>query len=458
MRISRLQTLALAGLLGLAGTGNASAAQACPEYSDESCAIQLARRNGGFGDLQHLAQVYSRELGLSAEAAARLAGALAAQQTLAEKTAQDDPAFEPEIRRIESEFISLLNQAPDNPRIADEVGWFYYRGLGWWRAPSPALLDLVTRSADPARLAARLTEHGNSKAIEEILFAALAVDPKAAVLWRRAAQITFDPAWKIAFLEEAWRRVADGETGGPVRTEVAAALAEELIGEQLGEGLVPQGLAAFQSLPPAVRSLLEQGAEKQVKAEVGGLSFEGWLYDLRRPLAAGYLLAGDARAAERLAAKLGPVRKTRKDGAAKKDRSEDLARRVLARWLHPSPKDPFDLLIDVLKDERVGVGIMLPLARLAERERYPAVAAYCLEFLARTRRDESPFEPPGRGVPARVRAAAAAAALQGEIEKLRQGLADEERADREAARTALGPDPVAATVARLLGAPTAVRF
>lgn len=455
MRISRLHALALAGLLGLAGTGTASAAgKACPEFPDESRAIQLARCNGGFADLQRLSLVYSQELGLSAEAATRLAGALAAQQTLVEKTAQDDPEYEPEIRRIESEFMALLNQTPDNLRIADEASWFYGKELGWSRDPSPALLDLVNRSADPARLAARLTEHGNSKATEEVLFAALAVDPKPAVLWRRAAQITFDPAWKIAFLEEAWRRIAAGETGRPVRTEVAAAMAEELIGEQLGEGLVPQGLAAFQSLPPAVRSLLEQGSERRVKAEVGGLPFEGWLYDLRRSLAAGYLLAGDTRAAARLVATIAPMPTTRKDGIFKQVRSEELTRRVLARWLHPSPKDPFDLLTDVLKDEEVSVGIMLTLAHLAERERYPAVAAYCLDFLARCRHD-SPFEPVP-GVPARVRAAAAA--LQGEIEKFRQGLADEERADREAARTAFGPDPAAATVARLLRAPTAVRF
>jgi hypothetical protein len=214
MRISRLQALALAGLLGLAGTGTASAAQACPEYSDESCAIQLARRNGGFADRQRVAQAYSRELGLSAEAAARLAGALAAQQALVEKNAQDDPAYEPEIRGIEADFIALLNQAPDSPRIADEVSWFYARGFGWQRSPSPALLDLVIRSADPARLAARLTAHGNSQAVEEILFAALAADPEPALLWRRAAQITSDPAWKIAFLEEAWRSGPAGHVGG----------------------------------------------------------------------------------------------------------------------------------------------------------------------------------------------------------------------------------------------------
>src|SRR5436309_9084925 len=116
MRISRLHALALAGLLGLAGTGTASAAdKACPEDFYESRAVQLAKCNGGFGDPQRLARIYSRELGLSEEASARLTGALAANKALAEKRSQDDPELETEIRRIESEFILLLNQAPDDP-------------------------------------------------------------------------------------------------------------------------------------------------------------------------------------------------------------------------------------------------------------------------------------------------------------------------------------------------------
>jgi hypothetical protein len=129
------------------------------------------------------------------------------------------------------------------------------------------------------------------------------------------------------------------------------------------------------------------------------------------------------------------------------------ARQALARWLHPSPEDPFDVLTAALTREREDTG-MLALARLAERERYPAIAAYCLGLLARGER-ESRFKP-ASGVPARVRAAAEA--TRGEIEKVRQGFADEARADREAARTAFGPDPAAATMGRLLRAPAAVRF
>jgi hypothetical protein len=56
------------------------------------------------------------------------------------------------------------------------------------------------------------------------------------------------------------------------------------------------------------------------------------------------------------------------------------------------------------------------------------------------------------------RVRAADSALRGALEALRQSLADEARANREAARTAIGPDPAAATVSRLLQAPAAVRF
>jgi hypothetical protein len=453
MRISRLQALALAGLLGLAGTGTAPAAgQPCPEDSSESRAVELAKCNGGFADRQRLAQVYQRELGLSAGAAARLAEALAAQQALEKRNDQDDPAFEQEIRRIESEFIFLLNQAPDDPRIAAEVGWFYN---GDWlsRVPSPALLDLVARSADPIRLADRLTEHGYSRATAEILFAALAVDPKPAELWQRAAQLTSDPAWKIALLEESYRRLPAGEDGRP--TEPGATLfAEELLDAQLNAGLTARAMATFQSLAPEVRSRIERGSTGRVEAEAAGLPFADRWRDVRRPLAAAYLVTGDLKAAAGLAARMEPApdAKVRTEPEV---RAGEIARRLLARWLSSSPEDPFELLITALaaEEERSGTE-SLALARLAERERYPAIAAYSLELLAQDR-SEPPFEP-ARGVLARVRASADA--TRGELEKLRLSLADEARADREAARTAFGPDPAAAAVSRLLRAPAAVRF
>ncbi len=407
MRTSSLCALALAGLLGLAEMGRA----------------------------------------------AQLADVVAADRTLEERRDRDSPAFEQEIRRIESEFIILLDQAPDDPKILDEVSRFY--GSGGWssRAPSPLLLDLVARSKDPVRLAERLASHGFSRASEEILFAALAVRPEPAVLWYQAAQLSYDPPWKIALLEESYRRLMAGEAGRPVSTEAAAALAEELLETQLDANLVPQALATVQRLAPAVRSRVEQGSEGEVKSEIGGLPFEGRLRDLRLPLAAAYLLGGDPRAASRLIAKIGPALAADAEKDSDEVRAAESERKLLVRWLHPSPEDPFELLTGALTRERLDTG-MLALARLAERERYPAVAVYCLDLLARDW-PEPHFEPV-RGVLARVRASTDA--TRGEIEKLRQSLADESRADREAARTALGPDPAAATVGRLLRTPATVRF
>jgi hypothetical protein len=401
MRIPRFRALLLAGLLGLARTVDAAAA------------------------------------------ADPLADALAASQALA-KLDQNDPSFEPEIRQVESRFILLLRQSPDDPRIVDAVDRFYAGGPWSSRVPAPALLDLVSRSADPVRLAMRLTRTGYYRASAEILFAALDARPEAAVLWRRAAQLTYDPAWKIALLEEALRQKEDAT--------VSTVMAEDLLQEQLAAGLVPQALATFQGLAPEVRSRVEQGSEGEVKTRAGGLPFTGWTNDLRLPLAQAYLLAGDARAAARLAAKVKPVPATKRDRSSGRW-TRELARRVVARWLHPSREDPFKLLADALADERFGLGT-LALARLAERERYPAVAAYVLSFLGRDRR-EPPLEP-ARGVLPRVRAAAES--TQGEIEKLHQSLEEEIRADQEAARTALGPDPAAATVDRLLSAPTTAPF
>src|SRR5436305_8924839 len=160
MRISRLRALTLAGLLGLALASAASAAPAADQDRrkdpDEPKAAQLADCNGGFADRQRLTQIYQRQLGLSADTAVRLADALAGLQALDEWRGEGGPAFEQEIRRIESQFISLLDQAPDDPEIADDVSWFYGREVWYSRVPSSPLLDLVARSADPARIAARL--------------------------------------------------------------------------------------------------------------------------------------------------------------------------------------------------------------------------------------------------------------------------------------------------------------
>jgi hypothetical protein len=289
-----------------------------------------------------------------------------------------------------------------------------------------------------------------------VAWARLAVRPEAAALWQRASFDVGQPSWRMAFLEEAYRRVAAGEAGRPANPDLVTAAAEAWLAAELDLGLAAPAVAAFQGLPPALRSRILRGDAGNVKAEAGGLPFEERMRDLRLPLAAAYLMAGESKTAAGIIAGLVPpsAAEQEKDSEVK---GGEIARQAMLRWLHPATDDPFDLLTALLAasvDSAEGTGRRVE-ARLAERERYPAIAAYFLRGLAdNAGLDDSAFEP-GR-VPARVRASAVA--LQGEIAKLRKDLAEEVRADREAARDVLGPDPAAATVDRLLRKPAVVRF
>ena len=108
---------------------------------EHSRAGQIARCNGGFADLQSLAAIYRTRLGLSADVASGLAGALAGWQGLEERRDRDQLAFEAEVRRVESEFTILLDRAPGSTQIADELGWFYGSRAWSGRAPSPVLTE-----------------------------------------------------------------------------------------------------------------------------------------------------------------------------------------------------------------------------------------------------------------------------------------------------------------------------
>ncbi len=457
MRIPpQLRRLALAGLIGLGCAGAALAAdQGCSDDSSGSSAIKIAKCNGGFGDLRRLAAVYQKRLGLPADAASGLAAALAEWQGLAER--RDPPAFEAEVRRVESEFINLLDRAPGSTSIGDEMGWFYASREWGRRAPSPELLDRVARSADPAGLAWRLAQHGYSRTSSEILLAALAVRPEAVALWQWVAFDVPQPSWRIAFREEAYRQVAAGAAGRPADPDLVTAEAEAWLAAELDAGLAAPAVATFEGLPPALRTRILRGGEGTVKAEAEGLPFEERMRDLRIPLAAACLLTGDSKAATEIIARLAPpsAAEQEKDPTRK---AGEATRQAMLRWLHPAADDPFALLTALLAasslDPGAGIGWRLE-ARLAEREGYPAIAAYFLRGLVdNVGLDDDPSEP--SRPPARVRAAAVA--LQGEIAKLHKDLADEVRADREAARDVLGPDPAAATVDRLLRRPAAVRF
>jgi hypothetical protein len=457
--LPHLRRLALAGLLGLGCAGAVLAAdRGCSEDSSGSAAIKIALCNGGFGDLQRLAAIYQERLGLPADVAGGLAETLAKCQALEARRDQAEVVPEAEVRQVESEFIILLDRAPGSKSIADELAWFYVsREWGGW-APAPALLDRVARSADPVGLAERLAEHDDWRPGTEIRLAALAVRPGAAALWQRVSFDVFQPSWRSAFREEAYRQVAAGTAGRPASPDLITAVAEAWLAAELDAGLDAPAVAAFEGMPPALRSRILRGDAGNVKGEAGGLPLEERMRDLRLPLAAAYLLTGEPKTAAGIIARLVPpsAAEQEKDPTLK---AEEAARQAMLRWLHPAADDPFDLLTALLAASATspgaGIGGRLQ-ARLAEREGYPAIGAYLVKGLAENAGlDGGGFEPGGR-VPARVRASAAA--LQGEIAKLRQGLADEVSADREAARETLGPDPAAATMDRLLRAPAVVRF
>jgi hypothetical protein len=211
------------------------------------------------------------------------------QDELEERSDRDQPAFEAEIRRVESELINLLDRAPGSVKIADEMAWFYGSRAWWGRAPSPELLDRVTRSADPVGLAGRLAEHDYQRTRAEILLAALAVRPEAAALWQRVSFDVPQPSWRIAFREEAYRQVAAGASGRRANRDLETAVAEAWLEAELDAGLAAPAVATFQELPPAVRAGILRGAEGDVKAEVGGHPFEERLRDLRLLLAAAWL-------------------------------------------------------------------------------------------------------------------------------------------------------------------------
>src|SRR6185436_8213188 len=116
------------------------------------------------------------------------------------------------------------------------------------------------------------------------------------------------------------------------------------------------------------------------------------------------------------------------------------------------------LLTESLMDYMGGWDVVRPLlvGRLAECEAYPALAAYELEQVALSfRNEDEPFEPDS-SVPARVRTAKEG--IDADREALARSLEDQARAAEAAARTALGPDPAAPIVARLLAAPAVPVF
>jgi hypothetical protein len=114
--------------------------------------------------------------------------------------------------------------------------------------------------------------------------------------------------------------------------------------------------------------------------------------DLPLDLITAHLLAGDTQGAAALEAALSPAPPEppapwlapaqRESGEARDLR---LRRGLFARWLRPSPDDPFPLLTQIVSvSDRSPApnGFFLLLGRLAEREGYPAIASFAFGVIA----------------------------------------------------------------------------
>jgi len=357
------------------------------------------------------------------------------------------------IRGNEARLISDLRRDPGNKIVATQLAKFYTDWRSSLRTPGPALLDLVRTTRDPARLIGFFTDwvgDGDHPFEAQIALAALAARPADPALWDIVAMVVPEP-WKIPFQEEAFR-VRLAAPAAAAATPSASALAARWINRLLARGLLHRALAVYRELTPEVRAAIDDDS-----AIPGGrfTSYSDERRDLRLELAAAAFLDGDRETAGRL---LGIATRQPAVRPPLEEHEKDtllLLRRLVERALAAPSDDGFDLLTEPLVDTMMQGQSMLPsllTARLAEREAYPALAAYELKeavyFLQD--RESEPFEP-DPGLPARLRTTKEEIAA--EREALAKGLEDEAQAVAAAARTVLGPDPAAPVIARLLAAP-----
>jgi hypothetical protein len=391
----------------------------------------------------------------SAEGASPLEALVARSQALEKRQDQREEIAEAEIRDLESGFISLLRQDPGNRAVLAQAASFYARWSWPLKTPAAALLDLVQASPDLAVAFAEPVGEGEYPLQAQIVLAALSSRQQDSELWETAAKLAPGAASKIAFQEEAFRVRLTG-AASPAESPTAAALAERWLGRLLKAGLTRRALAAYRELPPEVRARIDgDSAAPHFDPEVNEHR------DLRLELAASAFLEGDRETASRLlrtAVETPSVRRPLETGAHERD-AILLLQRLMERALTPTAEDGFPLLTQAdsgMEFEWVPVMSLL-VARLAEREAYPALAAFELHTVTRGfQREEDGPVPLDLNLPARLQKAQEG--LEAERVALVQSLEDEARGAEAAARTALGPDPAAPVIARLLTTPAAIKF
>jgi hypothetical protein len=380
---------------------------------------------------------------------------LVARTKALEDREYDEKISETEIRNFESEFISLLRQDPGGP-VATQLAAFYdnWHWAGTLTSPDPALLDIVRTSHDPAGLARILLEPTGERSSPlhmQIAVVALAVSPLDPGLWDRAAKVSPDATWKIAFQEEAFRvRLASPSASSEAPT--ARVLAARWLGRLLEKGFLHRAVLAYRELPPAIRASFDDDPSDSATTVDD-------LRDLRLELAAAAFLDGEREMAGQLlrTAVQHPV-VLRPPGSRPEQDGLLLLRRLTERALSSPSDDGFDLLTESVSDFLHGwplAGSILN-AHLAEREAYPALAAFELDRVARTLGYEGPPFDPGADVPARLRTLREG--IDSEKKSLLLSFEDQARAAEAAASTSLGPDPAAPVLARLLAGPAAPVF
>ncbi len=356
--------------------------------------------------------------------------------------AASDAVLDDDLRKIEAGFINLLDRQPQEPRLRADLADFYGRYGSGLQAASPAALRLVSSAPDPTRLA-WLLHRGAGGLGADLLFAALAQEPGTPDIWLEAANNAENPAWKIVATEEAVRLLA--QHAGPRVQRVAAAAVESALKLDVEYGQFERASAMLAGLTVAVRAEVESGSSGKVQIELDDADIEGNLEDVRLDLLLLSLARGDMASADRWLASV-PVT------------HQDHWYRVLAAWRH-APDDSFEVLTAHLEsnaEDSIRGGRSLALAAVAHRDGYPALEARYLRAALHFIRKQTPpaaqreLAPPG--------IADAAAALDAEIVALRSRL--EARLERsvEEARAALGPDPMAPVVDRLLRTPLLVKF
>ncbi|HVT59087.1 MAG TPA: hypothetical protein VHR45_11880 [Thermoanaerobaculia bacterium] len=390
------------------------------------------------------------------------------------------------IRRVESEYVKLLNRNPDDGLSADALSDFYSR-WGWVvLSPSPEALGVVAGARDPVRMALRLAPWPGSRhapPAAALYLAALAARPEPSALWLAAAEAAGHPAWNIALAEQGVRRLTGGGDRQPDRQErrrLAAAAAELELGFEIDSGLLLRAAARLKELPQDVLSIVESGETGHVQAQMEGMAWHGELRDARLDLTLLRFAAGDVQGAARLLASLRQVRPPTasppaKGGSPREAGGAETAeappsfdrswRRLLELRTQPSRDDPYEIFVSVLtlgwreNDIDLDASQLMVAAAIARREGYGPIAAYFERRASLSLQGSISRPAPGLAggvVPAPI--AAAVPVLSDEIADEASRLEESARQTEEERRAELGPDPAAPILDRLLREPSLASY